>query len=111
MTHAKGYGLVRAEVDILDRLPPVRARHLPSLENFDALIRFSNGSLRAGADALLGGATGMALKMFGMCGPTLLEQATPHLDYTNIDAPIFFCSTMSIIYSSGAVPGGAAYFA
>jgi hypothetical protein len=95
--HAKGYGLVRAEVDILDRLPSEYAQGIyarPGRHN--ALIRFSNGSPHAGADARLGGATGLALKMFGIDGPTLLDdEADTHtFDYANIDAPIFFCNTI-----------------
>jgi hypothetical protein len=72
--HAKGYGLVRAEVDILDRLPAEYAQGIYAKPGrHDALIRFSNGSPHAGADARLGGATGLALKTFGVDGPTLLE--------------------------------------
>jgi hypothetical protein len=66
------------------------------------LIRFSNGSPHAGADARLGGATGLALKMFGIDGPPLLEDQpdTHTFDYANIDAPIFSAIRSSIIYSS-----------
>jgi len=95
--HAKGYGLVRAEVDILDRLPALYAQGIYAKPGrHDALIRFSNGSPHAGADARLGGATGLALKMFGIDGPTLLEDEpdTHTFDYANIDAPIFFCNTV-----------------
>jgi hypothetical protein len=95
--HAKGYGLVRAEVDILDRLPAEYAQGIYAKPGrHDALIRFSNGSPHAGADARLGGATGLALKMFGIDGPTLLEDEpdTHTFDYANIDAPIFFCNTV-----------------
>src|SRR5258708_6410710 len=76
--HAKGYGLVRAEVDILDRLPALYAQGIYAKPGrHDALIRFSNGSPDAGADARLGGATGLALKMFGIDGPTLLGRRGP----------------------------------
>ena len=95
--HAKGYGLVRAEVEILDRLPAEYAQGIYAKPGtHDALIRFSNGSPHAGADARLGGATGLALKMFGIDGPTLLEDQpdTHTFDYANIDAPIFFCNTI-----------------
>jgi hypothetical protein len=95
--HAKGYGLVRAEVEILDRLPDEYAQGIYAKPGrHDALIRFSNGSPHAGADARLGGATGLALKMFGIDGPTLLDEEpdTHTFDYANIDAPIFFCNTV-----------------
>jgi hypothetical protein len=95
--HAKGYGLVRAEVEILDQLPAEYAQGIYAKPGrHDALIRFSNGSPHAGADARLGGATGLALKIFGVDGPTLLEDEpdTNTFDYANIDAPIFFCNTV-----------------
>src|SRR5438874_3374074 len=95
--HAKGYGLVRAEVEILDQLPAEYAQGIYAKPaRHDALIRFSNGSPHAGADARLGGATGLALKMFGIDGPTLVEdEPDAHtFDYANIDAPIFFCNTV-----------------
>jgi hypothetical protein len=60
--HAKDYGLVKAQVDILDRLPAEYAQGICATPGrHDALIRFSNGSPHAGADARRGGATGLAL--------------------------------------------------
>jgi hypothetical protein len=95
--HAKGYGLVRGEVEILDQLPAEYAQGIYTTPgSHDALVRFSNGSPHAGADARLGGATGLALKIFGVDGPTLLEDEpdTHTFDYANINAPIFFCNTV-----------------
>ncbi|MFF8905938.1 catalase family protein [Streptomyces olivaceoviridis] len=95
--HAKGYGLVRGEVEILDGLPAEYAQGIYATPGtHDALIRFSNGSPHAGADARLGAATGLALKMFGIPGPTLLEDEpdTGTFDYANINGPIFFCNTV-----------------
>jgi hypothetical protein len=95
--HAKGYGLVRGEVEILDQLPAEYAQGIYATPGrHDALIRFSNGSPHAGADARLGGATGLALKIFGITGPTLLEdEPDMHtFDYANINAPVFFCNTV-----------------
>jgi hypothetical protein len=95
--HAKGYGLVRGEVEILDQLPAEYAQGIYATPGkHDALIRFSNGSPHAGADARLGGATGLALKIFGIAGPTLLEDEpdTGTFDYANINAPVFFCNTV-----------------
>jgi hypothetical protein len=95
--HAKGYGLVRGEVEILDQLPAEYAQGIYATPGrHDALIRFSNGSPHAGADARLGGATGLALKIFDIAGPTLLEDEPDSgtFDYANIDAPVFFCNTV-----------------
>ena len=53
--HAKGYGLVRGEVEILDQLPAEYAQGIYATRGrHDTLIRFSNGSPHAGADARLG---------------------------------------------------------
>ena len=53
--HARGYGLGRGEVEILDQLPAEYAQGIYATRGRqDALIRFSNGSLHAGADARLG---------------------------------------------------------
>jgi hypothetical protein len=95
--HAKGYGLVRAEVEILDQLPAEYAQGIYATPGpHDALIRFSNGSSHAGSDARLGGGTGLSLKIFDIDGPTLLEDEpdTRTFDYANIDAPVFFANTI-----------------
>ncbi|MFF3734852.1 catalase family protein [Streptomyces sp. NPDC002476] len=95
--HAKGYGLVRGEVEILDGLPEEYAQGIYATPGrHDALVRFSNGSPHAGADARLGRATGLALKMFGIDGPTLLEDEPDSrtFDYNTINAPVFFCNTV-----------------
>jgi len=95
--HAKGYGLVRGEVEILGGLPAEYAQGIYATPGkHDALIRFSNGSPHAGADARIGAATGLSLKMFDIDGPTLLEDEpdTRTFDYANINGPIFFCNTV-----------------
>jgi hypothetical protein len=95
--HAKGYGLVRGQVEILSGLPAEYAQGIYATPGrHDALIRFSNGSPHAGADARLGAATGLALKIFDVDGPTLLEDEpdTGTFDYANINGPIFFCNTV-----------------
>src|SRR5215217_4846787 len=92
--HAKGYGLARAEVEILDGLAPEYAQGIYALPGrHEALIRFSNGSPHAGADTRLGSVVmGMGLKLFGIDGQTLLEdEPDSHtFDYALINAPIFF---------------------
>ncbi|MBV8992311.1 MAG: catalase family protein [Pseudonocardiales bacterium] len=95
--HAKAYGLVRGEVEILGGLPAEYAQGIyATAGRHGALIRFSNGSPHAGADARLGSATGLALKIFDIDGPTLLadEPDSRTFDYTNINGPIFFCNTV-----------------
>ena len=96
--HAKGYGLVRGEVEILGGLPAEYAQGIYATPGrHDAIIRFSNGSPHAGADARLGAGVGLALKLFDIDGPTLLadEPDTRTFDYANINAPIFFCNTVA----------------
>ena len=113
--HAKGYGLVRAEVEILGQLPAEYAQGIYATPGkYDALVRFSNGSPHAGADARLGGATGLALKIFGIDGPTLLdaEPDTGTFDYANINAPVFFCNTVEdYLFIQGLFIEAPAYFA
>ncbi|WP_257004736.1 catalase family protein [Streptomyces sp. Tue6028] len=95
--HAKGYGLVRGQVEILSDLPAEYAQGIYATPGtHDALIRFSNGSPHAGADARLGASSGLALKIFGIDGPTLLEDEpdTGTFEYANINGPIFFCNTV-----------------
>src|SRR5262245_32235425 len=78
--HAKGYGLVRGEVEILGQLPAEYAQGIYATPGrHDALIRFSNGSPHADDDARLGGATGLALKLFGVeCPTSLVDAPTTH---------------------------------
>ena len=96
--HAKGYGLVKSEVEILDGLPREYAQGIyATAGKHDALIRFSNGSAHLGVDAALGNVTGLALKIFGIPGPTMLddEPDTGTFDYVNINMPVFFCNTVA----------------
>ena len=95
--HAKGYGLSGARSRSWTGSPPsTRRASTPHPGRHGALIRFSNGSPHAGADARLGTSIGLALKMFDIEGPTLLEDEpdTRTFDYTNINGPIFFCNTV-----------------
>jgi hypothetical protein len=95
--HAKGYGLVRGEIEILDQVPAEYAQGIYAAPGrHDALVRFSNGSPHAGADARLGTAIGLAVKMFDIDGPTLLDDEPDRrtFDYANINGPIFFCNTV-----------------
>ena len=95
--HAKGYGVVKAEVEILGQLPAEYAQGIYAVPGkHGALIRFSNGQPHPGPDMLLGPVVGMALKIFDINGPTLLEDEpdTGTFDYATINAPVFFCNTI-----------------
>ncbi len=112
--HAKGYGLVRGEVEILGQLPPEYAQGIYATPGrHEALIRFSNGSPHTGADARMGNAVGMGLKLFGIAGPTLLEDESDSgtFDYAMINHPIFFVNTVEhyvfiqqLFLQAGAAP-------
>jgi hypothetical protein len=96
--HAKGFGLARAEVEILDDLPAEYAQGIYSKPGrHEALIRFSNGSPHSGSDAAIGDVVmGMGLKIFGIEGEKLLDDEPDCVtfDYAMINAPIFFCNTV-----------------
>jgi hypothetical protein len=95
--HAKGYGLTRAEVEILDGLAPEYAQGIYTRPGrHEAMIRYSNGNPHAGADVALGNGTGMGLKIFGIEGQTLLEdEPNAHtFDYAMINFPVFFANTV-----------------
>jgi hypothetical protein len=95
--HATGFGLARGEVEILGGLPQEYAQGIYATPGrHEAMVRFSSGSAHTGPDALLGPVCGMGLKLFGIAGPTLLEDEPDSgtFDYANINAPIFFCNTV-----------------
>ena len=113
--HAKGYGLVRAEVEILDRLPLGYAQGMYATPGrHDALIRFSNGVAHLGADATLSNAFGLALKVFDVPGPTILddEPDSGTFDYNTINMPVFFCNTVAhYLFIQQLFTDAPAYFA
>ena len=60
--HAKAYGYVRGEVEVLDGLPIEYAQGIYARPaNHEALIRFSNGAAQLGVDTALPNGTGLAL--------------------------------------------------
>ncbi len=113
--HAKGYGLVTAEVEILDGLPPEYAQGIyVTPGRHDALIRFSNGVAHLGADAVLSNALGLALKIFDVAGTTLLEDEPDAgtFDYNTINMPVFFCNTVGhYLFIQQLFTDAASYFA
>jgi hypothetical protein len=95
--HAKSYGLLRARVAVVDGLPPEYAQGIfANSAEYEAVVRFSNGLAHVRPDALLGTGCGMGIKMFGVPGPSLLEDERDSgtFDYAFINAPIFFCNTI-----------------
>jgi hypothetical protein len=112
--HAKGYGLVRGEVEIVGGLPREYAQGIYATPGrHEALIRFSNGSPHTGADMRMGNGVGMGLKLFGIPGPTLLEDEPDSgtFDYAMINNPVFFANTIEhylfiqqLFLQTGAAP-------
>jgi hypothetical protein len=95
--HAKSYGLLSAKVVVLDGLAPAYSQGIfASSAEYEAVVRFSNGLAHVRPDALLGTGCGMGIKMFGVPGPSLIEdeQDAGTFDYAFINAPIFFCNTI-----------------
>src|SRR5262245_34076968 len=96
--HAKGYGLARAEVEILGGLPDAYAQGIYRKPGrHEAMVSFSNGTNHAGDDRFLGPIVGIGLKMFGIEGRTLLEdEPDSHtFDYALINHPVFFANTLA----------------
>jgi hypothetical protein len=95
--HAKGYGLARAELEILDGLPAEYAQGIYAHPGrHEAMVRFSNGSNQTLADAELGNVCGVGVKFFDIDGPTLVEDEpnSRTFDYALINYPIFFVNTI-----------------
>src|SRR5262245_18732984 len=95
--HAKGYGLARAEFEILSGLPNEYAQGIYAKPGrHEAVVRFSNGTNHAGSDRFLGPITGIGLKIFGIEGTTLLEdEPDSHtFDCALINHPVFFVTSV-----------------
>ena len=95
--HAKGYGLARAEFEIVSGLPNEYAQGIYAKPGrHEALVRFSNGTNHVGSDRFLGPITGIGVKVFGIEGKTLLEdEPDSHtFDYALINHPVFFVNTL-----------------
>jgi hypothetical protein len=72
--HAKPFGVVKAEVEILHDVPAAYAQGIYAKPGrHGALIRFSSASPHLGPDVQLGHALGFAIKIFDVDGPKLVE--------------------------------------
>ncbi|MGH9969166.1 MAG: catalase family protein [Pyrinomonadaceae bacterium] len=95
--HAKGYGLARAEFEILSGMPNEYAQGIYAKPGrHEAMVRFSNGTNHVGSDRFLPPIVGIGLKIFGIEGKTLLddEPDSHTFDYALINHPVFFVNTL-----------------
>jgi len=94
--HAKSFGLVKAEVEILADVPAAYAQGVYAQPGrHGALIRFSSTSGHLGTDAQLGPGLGFAIKIFDVGGPKLVEDEpnSTTFDLVLKNNPIFICNT------------------
>src|SRR5262245_46074366 len=95
--HGKSYGVVRAEVQILNNVPRPYAQGIYATPGrHDALIRFSSASNHLGADVTLGGVLGAAVKIFDVPGSKLvgdLEPDSATFDLVPKNNPTFLANT------------------
>jgi hypothetical protein len=93
--HPKAHGCVKAEFNIVDTLPEALSKGMfvPG-KNYQAWIRFSNGSGDPTHADIKRDARGMAIKVLGVPGKKLLEdeaEATTQ-DFIMINHPVFFAT-------------------
>ncbi len=94
--HAKTFGVVKAEVQILRNLSPAYAQGIYAKPgHHGALIRFSSASNHLGADATLGGVLGCAVKIFEVPGLKLVEDEPDSgtFDLVLKNNPVFVANT------------------
>ena len=94
--HAKSFGVVKAEVEILNDVPAEYAQGIYAKPgHHGALIRFSSSSGHLGTDAQLGPGLGFAIKIFDVDGVTLVEDEPDAgtFDLVLKNNPIFVAST------------------
>ncbi|MFK0151583.1 catalase family protein [Streptomyces sp. NPDC090493] len=81
--HAKSFGLVKAEIQILHNVPPAYAQGIYAEPGrHGALMRFSSAATHMGTDVQLGPGLGCAIKIFDVPGPKLV---TDEPDSTTFD--------------------------
>lgn len=94
--HAKTFGVVKAEVQILRNVPPAYAQGIYAKPGrHGALIRLSSASAHLGPDATLGGVLGCAMKMFDVPGAKLVEDEPDSATFDLVlkNNPIFIANT------------------
>jgi hypothetical protein len=94
--HAKTFGVVRAEVDIVSDLAAPYAQGIYAVPGrHGALIRFSSASNHLGPDLLLGPVLGFAIKLFGVDGTKLVEEEpdAPTFDLVLKNSPVLIANT------------------
>jgi Catalase len=94
--HAKSFGFVKADVEILDDVPATYAQGIYSKPGrHGALIRFSSASPHLGPDAQLGTPMGFAIKIFDVDGPKLVEDEpnSTTFDLVLKNTPFFIANT------------------
>lgn len=94
--HAKTFGVVKAEVQILRNVSPAYAQGIYAKPgHHGTLIRFSSASNHLGADATLGGVLGCAVKIFDVPGLKLVEDEPDSgtFDLVLKNNPVFVANT------------------
>ena len=110
--HAKAYGLLEGELEILEVGDPHYAQGIFAAPGrHRALVRYSNGLGHLGPDARLGTACGMGVKIFGVPGPALSDEPDAEtMDYNLINHPVFFANTardyITVARLFNELPGG-----
>ncbi|PZO10997.1 MAG: catalase [Lysobacteraceae bacterium] len=93
--HPKAHGCVRAELRVLDKLPPALAKGIfvPG-KHYSAWMRFSNGDSDPDRSDAKPDARGLALKVMGVPGKKLLadEADAGTQDFIFINHPVFFAN-------------------
>lgn len=94
--HAKTFGVVKAELQILRSVPPAYAQGIYGKPGrHGVLIRYSSASNHLGADATLGGVLGCAMKIFDVPGSKLVEDEPDSTTFDLVlkNSPIFVANT------------------
>ncbi len=96
--HPKAHGCVAASFEVNQSIPANLAHGVFQLgAQYDALIRFSNGSPNATGDDSTGDTRGMAVKLFGVPGEKLFSRPGHEdvQDFIMISSPFFFINSAS----------------
>ncbi|MFD9053182.1 catalase family protein [Streptomyces zaomyceticus] len=93
--HAESFGLVAAELTVLDGLPTEYAQGLfAQPRSYPAVVRYSNGVAHIRADRFLGPILGMGIKLFDVPGKSLLDgEKSGTFDIPLVNSPVFFSNT------------------